>query len=74
MATDDGPVHGPLDNSVITDWNDDTEAAKSWASPCQAAAAANNGPDPAPAKIRAELISGGNHENSGTMASRSPSQ
>ena len=64
IDTDAGPIHCPLANPAITDANDDADACKSDANPSQAIAAINNGPDPAPAKIRAELISGGNHEKS----------
>ncbi|BBX72945.1 hypothetical protein MSHI_08510 [Mycobacterium shinjukuense] len=68
IATDDGPAHGPLVNPAITESNDAADARKSDASPSHAAAADNNGPGPAPAKIRAELISGGNQANSGIIA------
>jgi hypothetical protein len=62
-----GPAHGPAVNPTTTESNDDADACKSCANPSQAVAAICNGPDPAPAKIRAELISGGNHANSRTM-------
>ncbi|BBX72102.1 hypothetical protein MSHI_00080 [Mycobacterium shinjukuense] len=64
ITSDAGPDHGPAANDVTTESNDDTDARKSAANPSQAAAAVNNGPDPAPAKINAELISGGNHAKS----------
>jgi hypothetical protein len=64
IDNDAGPDHDPLANAVNTDSNDAADADKSEASPSQAEAATNNGPDPAPAKIRAELISGGNHAKS----------
>jgi hypothetical protein len=54
-----------------TELNEDADADKSDANPSQADAAVNNDPDPAPAKIRAELISGGNQEKLRTIA---PSQ
>ncbi len=64
IDTDAGPAHGPDVNPTITESNEDADADKSCANPSQAVAATCNGPDPAPAKIRAELISGGNHANS----------
>jgi hypothetical protein len=64
IDADAGPAHGPAVNPTITESNDDADACKSWANPSQAVAATCNGPDPAPAKIRAELTSGGNHANS----------
>ncbi|BCI87059.1 hypothetical protein NIIDMKKI_22650 [Mycobacterium kansasii] len=67
IDTDAGPAHGPPVNPAITASNDDADPANSAARPAHADAAANNGPAPAPAKIRAELISGGNHANSGTI-------
>jgi hypothetical protein len=67
IDADAGPAHGPAVNPTITESNDDADACKSWANPSQAVAATCNGPDPAPAKIRAELISGGNHANSRTI-------
>ncbi|BBX72949.1 hypothetical protein MSHI_08550 [Mycobacterium shinjukuense] len=68
IATDVGPAHGPLVNPATTESNDAADARKSDASPSHAAAADNNGPGPAPAKIRAELISGGNQANSAIIA------
>ncbi len=65
---DAGPVHGPVVNAASTDSNDDADAHKSAASPSHAEAAANNGPEPAPANMRAELISGGSHEKPKTIA------
>jgi hypothetical protein len=50
-----------------TESNDDADPASSDANPSQAAAAVNNGPDPAPANINAELISGGNHGKRGNI-------
>ncbi|GAB3023810.1 hypothetical protein MBOU_37370 [Mycobacterium bourgelatii] len=67
IATEDGPDQGPPVNPAITDSNDVADARKSAANDCQAALAVNSGPDPAPAKIRAELISGGSHANSGII-------
>jgi len=59
IDSDAGPDHGPLVNPVTTESNDDAAPAKSVASPCQADAATNSGPEPAPANISAELSSGG---------------
>src|ERR1700751_190270 len=67
IDTDAGPDHGPDANAVTTESNDAADADKSCANPSQAVAATCNGPDPAPAKIRAELISGGNHPKSRTI-------
>jgi hypothetical protein len=67
IDADAGPAHGPAVNPTITESNDDADADKSCANPSQAVAATCNGPDPAPAKIRAELISGGNHAKSKTI-------
>jgi hypothetical protein len=69
MDTDAGPAHGPLAKPRITESKDDADAAKSAARLSQAAAAMCSGPEPAPAKIRAELISGGNHAKSKIIAS-----
>jgi hypothetical protein len=63
MAAAEGPVHDPLVRPVTTELNDDAAPAKSDANPSQADAAKNNGPEPAPVKIRSELISGGNQES-----------
>src|SRR4051794_11700380 len=68
MDAEAGPAHGPPAKPVITESNDDADAAKPAARPPQAAAAIYSGPDPAPAKIRAELISGGNHAKSRIIA------
>ncbi len=68
MVADAGPAHGPPVNPEITESNDDADARKSAANPSHADAAVNNGPDPAPVKIRAELISGGNQEKSNVIA------
>src|SRR5262249_29376901 len=67
IAADAGPAHGPAVNPTITESNDAADPCSSVASPSQAVAATCSGPDPAPAKIRAEFISGGNHENSRTI-------
>lgn len=67
---DAGPAQGPAVNPLITDWNDDAAPERSDANPSQADAAANNGPDPAPPNISAELISGGNHGNEGKVTSQ----
>ncbi len=70
IDSDAGPAHGPLVNPEITDWNDVAAPDRSDANPSQADAAANNGPDPAPANINSELISGGNHGNEGNVTSQ----
>jgi hypothetical protein len=67
IDADAGPAHGPDVNPTITESNDDADADKSCANPSHAVAATCNGPDPAPAKIRAELISGGNQAKSKTI-------
>jgi hypothetical protein len=67
IDADAGPAHGPAVNPTITESNDAADADRSCANPSQAVAATCNGPDPAPAKIRVELISGGNHANSKTI-------
>jgi hypothetical protein len=67
IAADDGPSQEPLVSSSVTDANDSADDAKSAANPFQAAAAASNGPDPGPANISAELISGGNHAKCGLV-------
>ncbi|VBA60908.1 hypothetical protein LAUMK41_04285 [Mycobacterium attenuatum] len=72
IDTDAGPAHGPPVNPATTASNDDADPANSAANPSHADAAANNGPAPAPAKIRAELISGGNHANSGIISNPKP--
>ena len=59
MCADDGPSHVPVVRLVIAVWYWVAVASKSAASPFQAVAASNNGPDPAPWYISAELISGG---------------
>src|SRR5580704_9956414 len=59
MCADDGPSHVPVVRSVTAVWYWVAVASKSAASPSQAVAASNNGPDPAPWYISAELISGG---------------
>jgi hypothetical protein len=57
----------PLASPETTDWNDEAAPAKSAAKPSQADAAVNNGPDPAPPNINAELISGGKSVKAGIM-------
>src|ERR1700727_3432292 len=59
MCADEGPSHVPVVWVVIAFWYWVAVASKSAASPSQAVAASNNGPDPAPWYISAELISGG---------------
>ncbi|GFG80347.1 hypothetical protein MPRG_36230 [Mycobacterium paragordonae] len=72
IAVDAGPAHGPLVRPTITALNDDADAARSAAKPSQADAAACSDPGPAPAKIRIELISGGNHAKSQIIATPTP--
>jgi hypothetical protein len=60
IDTDDGPTHGPPVRSATTDRYDVAADPNCEANPSQAAAAATSDPDPAPAYIRPELISGGN--------------
>jgi hypothetical protein len=60
IASDEGPTHAPLVRSDTTARYDAAADPNSEANPSQAAAAATNDPDPAPAYIRPELISGGN--------------
>src|ERR1700727_2075972 len=59
ICADDGPSHVPVVRLVIAVWYWVAVASKSAANPFHAVAASNNGPDPAPWYIRAELISGG---------------
>lgn len=58
IATDAGPRHCEPASPKVTERNDDAAKASSDARPSQAVAA-NIGPDPAPANMRAELIPGG---------------
>lgn len=67
IDTEAGPDHGPAANPLTTESNDAADARRSAARLSHAEAAVCSGPDPAPAKIRAELTSGGNHANSGIM-------
>jgi hypothetical protein len=60
MLTDDGPTQGPLVRLSITDEYEETVDCNSPATPSQAAAAARIDPEPGPAYILPELISGGN--------------
>jgi hypothetical protein len=60
IDTEDGPSHDPPVSSATTARYDVAADPNSEAKPSQAAAAATNDPDPAPAYIRPELISGGN--------------
>jgi hypothetical protein len=57
-----GPRHACWVRPDVTDENDDAADPNSEANASHAAAASNIGPEPAPEKIRAELISGGNTE------------
>ncbi|BCI90397.1 hypothetical protein NIIDMKKI_56030 [Mycobacterium kansasii] len=72
IAADAGPRHEPSTNPDATEENDDAAPASSPASPSQAVAAASIGCGPAPAKIRTELISGGNTEKFITLALPQP--
>jgi hypothetical protein len=65
IAAEDGPSHEPLANSDVTDLKESADDANSEASSFQAVAAASSGPEPGPANISAELISGGNHAKCG---------
>ena len=65
MAADVGPSQEPLARSDVTDLKEAAEDANSEASSFHAAAAASSGPEPGPANISAELISGGNHAKCG---------
>jgi hypothetical protein len=58
MNVDDGPDHGPSVSPEITDPYEDAAECNWAASPFQAVAAATIEPEPGPAYIRAELISG----------------
>ncbi|CPA78953.1 Uncharacterised protein [Mycobacterium tuberculosis] len=51
----------------MTEPSDAIDASNSSASSPQAVAAAISGPDPGPANISAELISGGNHAKCGLV-------
>ncbi|BBX75171.1 hypothetical protein MSHI_30770 [Mycobacterium shinjukuense] len=53
------PCHDPSAKPAVTDENETAAESSSPAKASHAAAAASIGPDPAPANIRAELISGG---------------
>src|SRR5882757_1346550 len=59
MAADEGPCHGPSSRLVITVCQEAAVVASSPDNDSQAAAAASIGPEPGPAYISAELISGG---------------
>ncbi|BBZ49678.1 hypothetical protein MHEI_13950 [Mycobacterium heidelbergense] len=67
IAAEDAPCHEPLARSDVTEKNDDADDARSSASASHAAAAASSGAAPGPAKISAELISGGNHAKCGLV-------
>ncbi|BBX96600.1 hypothetical protein MLAC_18940 [Mycobacterium lacus] len=62
IAIDEAPCQAPPVSPDVTDPNDAAAEVSSSARPAQDAAAAAIGSDPAPANIRAELISGGNTE------------
>ena len=59
IPADDGPTQGPLANVSMTDEYEAAVDCNSPANPSQAAAAARIDPDPGPAYILPELISGG---------------
>ena len=59
ICVDDVPSHGPVVRLVTAVWYWVAVASRSAANPSHAVAASNNGPDPAPEYISAELISGG---------------
>ncbi|CKP15561.1 Uncharacterised protein [Mycobacterium tuberculosis] len=67
IAAADGPSQAPLVSSDVTEPSDAIDASNSSASSPQAVAAAISGPDPGPANISAELISGGNHAKCGLV-------
>jgi hypothetical protein len=60
IDSDEGPTHAPLVRSETTARYELAADPNSEANPSQEAAAATSDPDPAPAYIRPELISGGN--------------
>jgi hypothetical protein len=60
ISIDDGPVHDSSVNAEITDPYEVAAERNSADNPFQAVAAACIDPDPGPAYIRAEFISGGN--------------
>src|SRR6516162_9938891 len=66
IAAADAPCHEPLARSDVTEKNDDADDARSSARLSQAAAA-SSGAAPGPAKISAELVSGGNHAKCGLV-------
>jgi hypothetical protein len=68
IATEDGPSHSPSVSSEITDWQAAAVMLSSAAVLFQADPAAIIGPDPGPAYMRAELISGGNAAKSKTIS------
>ncbi|GAB3003895.1 hypothetical protein MBOU_09560 [Mycobacterium bourgelatii] len=55
----DGPNQGPAVNADTAAWYELAADCSPAASAAHASAATNIGPDPGPAYIRAELISGG---------------
>jgi hypothetical protein len=60
IDSDKGPTHAPLVRSATTARYEVAADPNCEADPSQAAAAGTSDPDPAPAYIRPELISGGN--------------
>jgi hypothetical protein len=71
IATEDGPAHDPTVKLWIVDPYEAAADCKSEANASQAAEAANIGPEPAPAYIRAELTSGGSAPKSNIYDLRS---
>ena len=65
IAVAEAPCHELLARSEVTEENDEADDASSSASPSHASAAASSGSAPGPAKMSAELISGGNHAKCG---------
>jgi hypothetical protein len=72
IATEEGPTHGPAVRSETTARYELAADPNCEANPSQEAAAATSGPDPAPAYIKPELISGGNAPKSTMLISESP--
>jgi hypothetical protein len=72
IDTEEGPTHAPLVRSETTARYDVAAEPNCEANPSQEAAAATSDPDPAPAYIKPELISGGNAPKSTALISASP--
>ncbi|ETW25270.1 hypothetical protein MGAST_03535 [Mycobacterium gastri 'Wayne'] len=60
IAVDAGPCHAWAARPEVIEENDSAAESSSAANAFQATAASNMGAEPAPEKIRAEFISGGN--------------